>query len=290
MCHGGIPDERLRQHFTEIAPFYRKIRANDPRVVQLVADLLVRRASPGTRLRLLEVGSGTGRYLEEITSRLTRSHSVSSYAVGLDESLHMLLGAPPQPIACATRVAGAAEAFPFSSGMFSVVLSFNAIHHFDLTLFLSEAARALGPGGQLVIYTRTPEQNRRTIWGRYLPGFTERETRLYEAETLRAAISETDAFFDIRLRTIPWSVTTSLARLLQQARAFHYSTLRLYSTAELDEALEVFEDRVAKAFSGPRNINAENDHQLVLASRRADRLMSLRQSERVEDSTNLVLT
>ncbi|MFQ5691246.1 MAG: hypothetical protein ACE5HQ_13360 [Gemmatimonadota bacterium] len=115
--------------------------------------------------------------------------------------------------------------------------------------------------------------------GRYLPGFTERETRLYDAETLRRAISETDAFLDSRLRTLPWRVTTSLARLLEQARAFHYSTLRLYSPTELEEALEVFEDCVARRF-GARKVIADNDHQLVLASRRADRVMSRRRSER----------
>lgn len=263
-------DQRLRQHFGEIAPWYRKVRENDDRAVRLLAGLLVQRASPGARLRLLDVGSGTGRYLEAMTSQVVRADSVSTYAVGVDESLHMLLAAPQRqrPDACTTRVVGAAEALPFSPGMFDAVLSFNAVHHFDLAAFLHEAARALRPGGRLVIYTRTPEQNRRTIWGRYLPGFAERETRLFEDVTLRAAIRETTAFCHIRSRTIPWSITTTLARLLQQARAFHYSTFRLYSPAEFDEALEVFADGLVRAFGGPWDIAARNDHQLVLARRR----------------------
>ena len=42
---------------------------------------------------------------------------------------------------------------------------FNGVHHFDLARCAGEAARMLTPAGQLVAYTCTPEQNRRTIWG-----------------------------------------------------------------------------------------------------------------------------
>ena len=45
----------------------------------------------------------------------------------------------------------------------------------DLGRFLAAGARVLKPGGLLFIYTRTPQQNARTIWGRYFPGFTEHE-------------------------------------------------------------------------------------------------------------------
>ncbi len=44
---------------------------------------------------------------------------------------------------------------------------FNGVHHFDLARCAGEAARMLTPAGQLVAYTRTPEQNRRTIWGHH---------------------------------------------------------------------------------------------------------------------------
>ena len=45
---------------------------------------------------------------------------------------------------------------------------FNAVHHVDLARLAGEVARVLTPAGQLVVYTRTPEQNRRTIWGHHL--------------------------------------------------------------------------------------------------------------------------
>ena len=267
-CYGSMRDQRVRQHFAEIAPRYRKVRESDQRAVRVLAQQLAQSTSPGVRLRLLDVGTGTGRYLEATTAQLVRAHSVFSYAVGVDENPHMLLAARQRqrPDARTTRVVGDAEALPFSPSMFDAVLSFNAVHHFELTAFLREATRVLRPAGRLVIYTRTPEQNRRTIWGRYLPGFAERETRLHGVETLRDAIRETNALCDVRSLTMPWTVTTSLARLLQQARAFHYATFRLYSLAEFDEALEVFANCVVRT-SGASNIAARNDHQLVLARR-----------------------
>ena len=106
---------------------------------------------------------------------------------------------------------------------------FNAVHHFDLARFSGEASRVLTPSGQLVVYTRTPEQNRRTIWGRHFPEFATRETRLYEVNDVRAALDATGAFRSVRAQTVAWLVTTSLVRLVEQVTHYHYSTFRLYS-------------------------------------------------------------
>ena len=63
----------------------------------------------------------------------------------------------------------AAEELPLRTASLDLVTAFNCVHHFDLGRFLAAAARVLQPGGQLFIYTRTPQQNARTIWGRYFP-------------------------------------------------------------------------------------------------------------------------
>ena len=73
----------------------------------------------------------------------------------------------------------AAEELPLRTASLDLVTAFNRVHHFDLGQFLTAVARVLQPGGQLFIYTRTPQQNGRTIWGRYFPGFTEHEQRLH---------------------------------------------------------------------------------------------------------------
>src|SRR2546423_12592727 len=85
----------------------------------------------------------------------------------------------------------AAEQLPMRAASLDVVTAFNCVHHFDLGRFLTSAARVLAPGGQLFIYTRTPQQNARTIWGRYFPGFTEHEQRLHSQAAIRDAVSRT---------------------------------------------------------------------------------------------------
>jgi hypothetical protein len=69
-------------------------------------------------------------------------------------------------------------------------------------------SRPSARGGRLFVYTRTPEQNARTIWGRWFPGFTEREQRLYSEATLT----------DERLRA--------------QVEGRHHSTFSLYRPDE----------------------------------------------------------
>ena len=70
----------------------------------------------------------------------------------------------------ARHLVGAIETLPFRAASCDVMTCFNAVHHVDLARFAGEASRVLTPSGQLIVYTRTPEQNRRTIWGSPLSG------------------------------------------------------------------------------------------------------------------------
>jgi ubiquinone/menaquinone biosynthesis C-methylase UbiE len=166
------------------------------------------------------------------------------------------------------RVIGLAESLPFAGWSFNAVLSFNAIHHFDLSAFLAEVARVLLPRGRLIVYTRTPEQNRHTIWGECFPHFADRETRLHTESTLRAAVYGKSEFELLDLLRMPWMIRTSLARLRDQARSGAYSTFRFYSPDEFEEALGVFEARVRADFDDLSAITVPNDHLLVLVARR----------------------
>ncbi len=65
-----------------------------------------------------------------------------------------------------TRRATAEEAV-LEAGAYDFIASFNAVHHFDLGAFLGACRVALAPGAHLFVYTRLPEQNARTIWGRH---------------------------------------------------------------------------------------------------------------------------
>ena len=111
---------------------------------------------------------------------------------------------------------------PFHTSSCDALTCFNAVHHVDLARFLREASLVLTPSGLLVVYTRTPAQNRRTIWGRLLSRVRQQETRLNGVEDLRAALAATGAFTSVRTQTVPWRVTTSLSRLVEQVTHYHY--------------------------------------------------------------------
>ena len=169
----------------------------------------------------------------------------------------------------ASHLVGAVETLPFRTASCDAITSFNAVHHFDLPTFVREASRVLTPSGLLVLYTRTAEQNRRTIWGRYFPEFATLENRLHTVSELEGALDATRAFAPVRVQTIPWRVTTSLSRLIEQVTAYHYSTFRFYSRDRLHTALDTFQRRVRHVSRDCSRITFDNDHLLLVAQRAA---------------------
>src|SRR5205823_5767238 len=117
---------------------------------------------------------------------------------------------------------------------------FNCVHHFDLGRFLAAAARVLQPGGRLFIYTRTPQQNARTIWGRYFPGFTEHEQRLHSQAAIRDAVRRTEGLTMVAAQTFQHPRTSTAERLGAQAQGRHYSTFSFYTPQELRAAIATF--------------------------------------------------
>jgi ubiquinone/menaquinone biosynthesis C-methylase UbiE len=251
-------------HFRAIASRYQDVRSLDARAVRRIAKAVARVRAPVGGLRLLDVGTGTGRYVEAVRAEVERRGVAIARAVGADASpdmLHRLAGHP--------GVAARAEALPFAAGSFDAVLSFNALHHLTLDAFLAEAARVLAPRGRLVIYTRSPEQNARTIWGMHFPDFAARETRLYARAEIQAALARSGAFTRVRLRILAWWQLASLPTLLRQARARHYSTFRYYGADEFEAALATFRGRVLATYAHPWAIPIRNDHLIAVARRRA---------------------
>jgi ubiquinone/menaquinone biosynthesis C-methylase UbiE len=92
---------------------------------------------------VLEVGCGTGHWLQVLTDR-------TRFLAGLDLSTNMLQrareSAPQTPL-----VRGRAEYLPYRSHSFDRVFCINAFHHFsDKPRFLDEARRVLRPRGGLI--------------------------------------------------------------------------------------------------------------------------------------------
>jgi SAM-dependent methyltransferase len=229
-----LPEVTVGEHFERIAAVYESLRTTDEAPVRRIRQLLPDRPVTG-----LDVGCGTGRY-----SRLLRALlPEGSLLVASDVSAAMLAQLKATSHGHAGRVApllAAAEQLPLRTASLDLVTAFNCVHHFDLGRFLSAVARVLAPGGQLFIYTRTPQQNARTIWGRYFPGFTEHEHRLHSQAAFRDAVRRTGGLHVVATQTFSHPRTSTAERLQAQAEGHHYSTFSLYTPQELRASIATF--------------------------------------------------
>lgn len=117
--------------------------------------------------RILDVGCGTGSFLEAIVGKVGE-------AVGVDASDGMLANARARPVLQKYGVSfckSSANQLPFPDSSFDGVTTNQVIHHFPkeddyrfLYEYLGEAFRVLRPGGCLVINTSSPEQQRDAFW------------------------------------------------------------------------------------------------------------------------------
>jgi SAM-dependent methyltransferase len=241
-------------HFERVAAVYESLRTTDEAPVRRIGQLL-----PGRPVTGLDIGCGTGRYSRLLCALLPDG----SRLVASDVSAAMLA-----QLKAGTRghlpgvvpLLADAEELPLRTASLDLVTAFNCVHHFGLARFLTAAARVLAPGGQLFIYTRTPQQNARTIWGRYFPGFTEHEQRLHSEAALRDAIRRTGGLTVAATQTFRHPRSSTAERLRAQAEGRHYSTFSLYPPEELRASIATFLARLP----GPE-VSWVDEHLLVVA-------------------------
>lgn len=236
-------DRGAADHFATVAPRYRSLRITDHAPVRDIGiELQATRLTLGPR-RLLgfDVGAGTGRYTEALCHELGYRGTV----VAVDRSMAMLSQLEPAAGNSTGRRRAAVRSdagfLPVRDCSLDFVTTFNAVHHFDLPAFVADVGRALRPGGQLFVYTRTPEQNGQSIWGRHFPGFAAREERLYCDATLLEALSQLGP---VVARNYRFERSATPSELVERARGGSYSTFALYQPHELDTAIQRFLDAI----------------------------------------------
>ena len=239
--------QHMGSHFKRVAWVYGHVRNTDPQIIEEITPCL---PSDKRRLNIADIGCGTGRYSKIIAAKVDTCLQLfcCDYTAAMLQQCRkrMSLEFPfKNTYYCLVN----ANELPFAHGCFDAVTTFNAVHHFDLDRFVAAAARVLCPGGLLSIYTRTPEQNEHTIWGQHFPGFTERETRLYQCERLGEAISKVQGLQLEGMHEFKHVRVEAVESLLNRARNFHYSTFRLYPADEFRLALETFAKRLTELSS-----------------------------------------
>jgi SAM-dependent methyltransferase len=242
------------EHFERVAVAYESLRTTDEAPVRAIGRLL-----PGRPVTGLDTGCGTGRYTRLLRAVLPDGSLLAAADVSA-AMLAQLKTARGHALGVVPLLA-AAEELPLRTASLDLVTAFNCVHHFDLGRFLAAAARVLQPGGQLFIYTRTPQQNARTIWGRYFPGFTEHEQRLHSQAAISDAVRRTDGLTMVAAQTFQHPRTSTAERLGAQAQGRHYSTFSFYTPQELRAAITIFLARLPSP-----EVCWVDEHLLVIAT------------------------
>jgi SAM-dependent methyltransferase len=229
-----VPDVTMGDHFGRVAAVYESLRTTDEAPVRAIGEFLPDRPVTG-----LDTGCGTGRYSRLLRELLPDGSLLAASDVSAAMLAQLKAGDHGHALGV-VPLRAAAEALPLRAASLDLVTAFNCVHHFDLGRFLAAAARVLRPGGQLFIYTRTPQQNARTIWGRYFPGFTEHEQRLHSQAALRNAVRRTGGLTVIATQTFRHPRSSTAERLRAQAEGCHYSTFSLYTPEELRASTAAF--------------------------------------------------
>jgi ubiquinone/menaquinone biosynthesis C-methylase UbiE len=249
-----VPDMTVGNHFEKVAAVYDALRTTDEAPVRAIGQFLPDRPVTG-----LDIGCGTGRYTRLLRSLLPDGSQLIASDVSA-AMLAQLAAGPHGPAPGVAPLRAAAEQLPLRAASLDLVTAFNCVHHFDLGRFLTAAARVLQPGGRLFIYTRTPQQNARTIWGRYFPGFTEHEQRLHSQAALCDAVRRAGGLTVAATQTFRHRRSSTAGRLRAQAEGCHYSTFCLYTPQELRASIATFLTRLP----GPE-VSWVDEHLLLVA-------------------------
>ncbi|MFY9300109.1 MAG: class I SAM-dependent methyltransferase [Candidatus Nitrosotenuis sp.] len=236
---------KIENHFAAIAPKYRNLRTTDMEPISYIK----RELSEADRIHGADIGCGAGRYTLRLVKQLGKKCHLL-YCV--DKSEHMLAQLKNFLMEHSVNhfkiLHSDAHKIPLKTDSLDFVVSFNAVHHFDVPNFLREASRILKNKSTLFIYTRLRSQNAKNVWGTHFPNFSDKETRLYELDELERMIEDAPNLHLRSIKFFEYERTSTLARLEEQAIGYHYSTFRLYPKKEFESSLDIFKKNITEKY------------------------------------------
>lgn len=224
-------------HFTSVANFYPNVRDTDYDPINYIIQNLERIDN----LEIIDLGCGTGRYTKLLMNEL----GVHNEITGIDANLKMLKKfqerlSKDSTIQIKTICSSIEDLEVPRNQNYDVFLSFNAVHHFNLGVLFRKIDRMLKPRGRAFIYTRTPMQNRSSIWGKYFPKFTFYENRLLNPQKFEKILYKVQHLQLIEMRFFSYNRVATLDELIHKVQSHHYSTFSFYEPNELRKAIMKF--------------------------------------------------
>lgn len=250
----------MYSHFLHIAPKYRELRTTDLGPIIHITNKM----QNFEKIHAIDIGCGGGRY----SLRFLQHMGEKCHLFCSDNNSGMLRQLSgyfmENNIKNFTPLQNDAHKIPLRTDSLDCVISFNAIHHFSLAVFLREASRVLKNNGKLFIYTRLQDQNANTIWGMHFPSFNNKENRLYELEDLKSAF-EKDPNLNINsVKVFEHKRIYPLEKLVEQAKNHHYSTFKFYKKGEFRKSLHQFVQNVLNHYHDLDKITWKDQNTLLV--------------------------
>jgi SAM-dependent methyltransferase len=230
-----------RVNYDQVAPTYNGRYAR--KGLEGISSALWALAENVNPERILEVGCGTGHWLEELSPLAHHVH-------GLDFSSGMLRQAR-QRSSHFHLTHGQANQLPFANASFDLIFCANAFHHFDQPdAAIAEARRLLRPGGAFAITGMDPHVPIRWYLYDYFSGTYETDLRRFPSSG-----TVTDWMIAAGFDSTEWRLVHQVAHEVRgrEALANHFlqkngtSQLTLLSDEAYNAGLRRIESAIAEA-------------------------------------------
>jgi ubiquinone/menaquinone biosynthesis C-methylase UbiE len=191
-------------------------------------------------LRVLDLGCGTGNYLQAQTKYFPNDQKRSIFWFGADASEDMLAVARAKKIPAEFHSARAEE-LPYEDGLFDYIICRFAFHHFtEKPAALKEIARVLRIGGKFHLENMLPEESNDWLLYKYFPTSKKFDTeRFWPISKLLKTLEELGLKPQVKKIPVP---TVKLSDFHEEMSVRDVSHLNLISDEEYEKGMKKLEE------------------------------------------------